>query len=109
METLFINGKRELRGSLDIVSAKNALLPILAGCILSKEDVVIKKVAKFSDVMYMTKILESLGSSVKIEDETLIINSSLADKFLVKEEFTQKVRSSVFMLGPLLARFKKVL
>ena len=107
METLFINGKRELRGSLDIVSAKNALLPILAGCILSKEDVVIKKVAKFSDVMYMTKILESLGSSVKIEDETLIINSSLADKFLVKEEFTKKVRSSVFMLGPLLARFKK--
>ena len=55
----------------------------------------------------MTKILESLGSEIKIDGTTIIIDSSKADKFIVKDEFTKKVRSSVFMLGPLLSRFKK--
>ena len=59
MEVLHIKGGRKLNGNLEIVSAKNSLLPILAGAILCNEDVIIKKVAKFSDVIYMTKILES--------------------------------------------------
>lgn len=107
MEKLFINGGNKLCGSLDIVSAKNSLLPLLAGCILSEGNIVLHKVAKFSDVIYMTKILESLGCSVHFEENDLIINSENADKWLVKDEFTKKVRSSIFMLGPLLARFKK--
>lgn len=107
MEVLHIKGGRKLSGNLEIVSAKNSLLPILAGAILCSEDIIIKKVAKFSDVIYMTKILESLGSDCYFDDDTLMINSKFADKYLVKDEFTKKVRSSVFMLGPLLARFKK--
>ena len=107
MEILYIRGGRKLFGELEIVSAKNSLLPILAGSILCKEDIEINKVAKFSDVIYMTKIFDSLGSDVYFDDDKLLINSSFADNYIVKDEFTKKVRSSVFLLGPLLARFKK--
>lgn len=107
MENLYIKGGRELSGSLDIVTAKNALLPILAGSIISGKQVVVSNVTMFTDVIYMLKILESLGSIVKIENDAVIINSLVADKFVVKDEFTKKVRSSIFMLGPLLSRFKK--
>ena len=107
MDNLYIKGGRELKGSLDIVSAKNALLPILAGSIISNKMIVIHKVAMFSDVVFMTKILESLGSKVIVQGDSLIIDSTNADKVVVKDEFTKKVRSSIFMLGPLLSRFRK--
>ncbi len=107
MENLYIKGGRELIGSLSVVSAKNALLPILAGSIISGKEVIVRRVALFSDVLYMTKILESLGNKVVTIDDNLIIDSSCADKFVIKDEFTKKVRSSIFMLGPLLSRFRK--
>ena len=107
METLFIKGGRKLSGSLEVVTAKNAILPILAGSIISDKPITINKVAQFSDVLYMIKILLSLGALVQLDGDKVHINSKYADKFVVKDEFTKKVRSSVFMLGPLLSRFKK--
>lgn len=107
METLFINGGNPLKGSLEVVTAKNSLLPILAGSILNENEIIIHKVAQFSDVLFMIKILESLGVKVRLIGNDLYINSATADKFVVKDEFTKKVRSSIFMLGPLLSRFKK--
>lgn len=107
MENLFIKGGKELNGSLEIVSSKNALLPILAGCVISCNEVVVHNVAKFSDVIYMVKILESLGCQVKFEREDLIVDGSCANNYVIKDEFTKKIRSSIFMLGPLLSRFRK--
>lgn len=107
MDSLYINGGRELSGDLDVVSAKNALLPILAGCVISGKETTIHKVALFSDVIYMIKILESLGCKSYISGLDLVIDSSLADKIVVHDKFTKKVRSSIFMLGPLLSRFRK--
>lgn len=109
METLYIKGGRELDGSLKVVTAKNATLPILAGSLLSGNEVIINQISKFSDVVLMTKILESLGCKLKFEEDTLYIDSSTADKIVVKDEFTKKVRSSVFLLGPLLSRFRKAI
>lgn len=106
METFYIKGGNTLQGCIDISSAKNALLPILAGSILSSSEVLIKNCTKFTDVIYMCKILEELGAKNKYINNDLYINSSLADKYFIKEEYTKKVRSSIFMLGPLLARFK---
>lgn len=107
METLYIKGGRNLSGELNVVSAKNALLPILAGSIISGKQVIIYNVAKFSDVMMMVQILDSLGCDTMFDEDKLIINSASADKFTLKDEFTKKVRSSIFMLGPLLSRFRK--
>lgn len=107
METLYIKGGRELYGDLEVVTAKNALLPILAGSVIHNGKIVIEKIARFSDVMFMVKILESLGCNAMFQGDSLVIDASGASNFLVKDEFTKKVRSSVFMLGPLLSRFKR--
>jgi len=107
METLYIKGGRGLKGSLEIVTAKNALLPILACSIISDKQVTINKVANFTDVNYMIKILESLGCKIWLFGDSVTIDASVADKFIIKDEFTKKVRSSIFMLGPLLSRFRR--
>ena len=108
METLYINGGKVLNGDTDIVASKNALLPILAGSILVDGDVDILEVAYFSDVNIMIKILESLGSKVSRQDNNLHIDSSGVKNNYIQEEYTKLVRSSIFMLGPLLSRLKKL-
>ncbi len=107
MDSFYIKGGTPLNGKLKVPTAKNALLPILACSIMCSGVVTIPECTKFSDVKYMTNILASLGAKTKFEDDTLIIDSSTADKFFISDEYTKKVRSSIFMLGPLVARFKQ--
>lgn len=107
MEKLIVYGGRKLNGDLEISTAKNSLLPILAGSILNGSKLLLKKVCRFSDVLNMVDILKSLGCVVEWQNDTLIIDNSTADKYLITEDYTKKVRSSIFMLGPLLSRFKK--
>lgn len=107
MRNLYIKGGNALNGTLDIISAKNSILPILAGSVMCNGLVVIENCSYFSDVLYMLKILENLGCKVKMEGKTVYINCEDIDKFFVNNEFTKKIRSSIFMLGPLLSRFKK--
>ena len=107
MDKFFIEGGTRLNGEVKIPSAKNALLPILACSIMCDGVVEINNCAMYTDVEYMIKILTDLGAKCKLQNETLIIDSSVADKFAIPEENTKKIRSSIFMLGPLVARFKK--
>ena len=109
METLFIKGGHTLSGSLDIASSKNALLPILAGSIMVNGEIEIKNSTMYTDVVFMLKILEELGCEICEDAKDIYINTKNADKFFVKEEYTKMVRSSIFMLGPLLSRFKKAI
>ena len=105
MDKFFIEGGTKLNGDVVIPTAKNALLPILACSIMCDGVVEIEKCTTYTDVEYMIKILEELGAECKIIDDTLIINSSLADKYAIPEEYTKRIRSSIFMLGPLVSRF----
>lgn len=106
MDILHIEGGEKLYGECEISSAKNSLLPILAGSIMCNGTVVINKCAYYTDVDYMIKILASLGAEVEKSD-ALYLNLRDANKFFVDEIYTKKVRSSIFMLGPLLSRFKQ--
>lgn len=106
MDLFYINGGRQLEGELELYSAKNALLPILAGAIMCEGEVVIKNCSNFSDVNYMVKILESLGAKAEVFGNDLYLNLKDASSYEVPEEHTKKVRSSIFMLGSLLSRFK---
>ena len=107
MESLFIKGGHTLSGSIDVAASKNAILPILAGSIMINGEVVIEKATLYSDVCYMLKILEEIGCKTNISGSDIYINSKNIDKCFVKEDYTKKVRSSIFMLGPLLSRMKK--
>ena len=64
MEKLYIQGGQKLHGSVEIVTAKNALLPILAGSIINGKSVTIHKLCLFTDVEYMIEILKTLGCKV---------------------------------------------
>ena len=107
MEKYLINGGKKLSGKITIQSAKNAVLPIMAGAILTDEQVVIKKCPKIKDVLSMLNILSHLGCVWHFEGDNLILNSKGADKFSVPKELANELRSSVFMLGALICRFKK--
>lgn len=107
MEAFYIKGGKALQGVLRVGSAKNACLPILAGALMCDENLNIKDCSYFTDIEIMIDILKSLGCEVLKEENNLYINSINASKHIIKEEYTKKVRSSIFMLGSLLTKFKK--
>ena len=107
MEKYLINGGKKLSGKITIQSAKNSVLPIMAGAILTDEEVLIKNCPKIKDVMSMLNILSCIGCKWQFEGENLLINSSSADKYSVPQDMANEMRSSIFMLGALISRFKK--
>lgn len=104
MDKFFINGGNRLEGEISINCAKNSLLPILAGTILVNGQVILKDVPKYRDVNAMCAILSSLGGVVVWQGDNLIIDCSNLDKNEISHELASPVRSSIFTLGPILAR-----
>lgn len=107
MENYVINGGRRLDGKLKIQSSKNSVLPIIAGAILTDEQVVIKNCPKIKDVFAMLDILSHLGVKWSFDDDDLILNSSSICKYSIPQNLAGELRSSIFMLGALISRFKK--
>ncbi len=99
-----INGGKRLSGSVEIESAKNAVLPQLAGAILTKEQVVIKKCPKIHDVLIMVEILKSIGASVEFNGDDLAVNARNLNSCVIPQYLARELRSSIFMLGALIAR-----
>ncbi|MBR2371981.1 MAG: UDP-N-acetylglucosamine 1-carboxyvinyltransferase, partial [Clostridia bacterium] len=107
MDKFYIKGGLKLDGETEVYSAKNAVLALLAASILTDEQVVIHKCPKINDVFSMIKILQSLGCVAEWQEDSIVINSSQADKHEIPQKYGQEIRSSIFMLGSILARFKK--
>ncbi len=107
MSKYIINGGRKICGSIKVECAKNAYLPILAGCILSEGEVVLKNPPYFTDVSNMCAILEKLGMKVLRQDNALVINGESANPKFVPVEIAKLLRSSIFTLGAMLGRFKR--
>ncbi len=107
MENYVIHGGRKLDGKIDIQSSKNAVLPIIAGSILTNEQVVIKNCPKIKDVYAMLNILSHLGTKWTFDNDDLILNSSSIDNYSIPQNLASELRSSIFMLGALVSRFKK--
>ena len=107
MEKCVINGGNRLSGSIKVESAKNSVLPLLAGSILTNEQVVIKNCPKINDVLSMIKILQSIGVKTWFEQDDLIVDASSVNNFCIDEKLAKELRSSVFMMGALVSRMKK--
>ena len=103
-----INGGNKLFGKLDVDSAKNAILPIIASTIMCDEECVIKDIPMYLDVIEMSAILEKLGKKISFSDGNLIISGSLNSTSVIMAE-TKTLRSSIFMLGPILAKYRKAI
>lgn len=107
MAQLRVVGGNRLEGSLGVQGAKNAALPILAACLLSRETVILRRCPTLSDVNNMLGLLHSLGCRSKWDEDVLIVDPSLANCCEMPEGLSRELRSSIFMLGPILARFKR--
>lgn len=107
MEKYVINGGIRLDGKVEIESAKNSVLPMLAGAILTDEEVVIKNCPKINDVLNMIKILKTLGVKAEFIGKDLLISSKTLNSYTITEDLSKELRSSVFMLGALLSKVGK--
>ena len=92
-----------LRGEIPISTSKNAVLPIMCGALLTGEDVRIENPPDLTDVSTLSSLLEACGCRVKKEADAVIITAD-AIQNPQDEEDVRKMRASVLVLGPLLAR-----
>ena len=106
MDSFSIKGGVPLHGEVHVSGSKNAALPILAATLLTDEPCVIRRVPDLSDTRFMVKILESLGASVKFENGTVTVHAKKI-KGYADYELVRKMRGSICIAGPLLARLRK--
>jgi UDP-N-acetylglucosamine 1-carboxyvinyltransferase len=106
MDSLLIKGGTPLHGEVNIGGAKNAVLPILAGTLLTAEPCVIRRVPNLSDVKFMGQILTWLGAQVRMEGDTMRIHARKI-KGAGDYDLIRKMRGSICIMGPLLGRLRK--
>lgn len=107
MLNYIINGKQKLEGEVLISGSKNSALPIIAASILNGKIVKLYNVPQIEDTKMMIEILTSIGCKVKAQNSKIVIDSSSIKKCEIPDELMRKIRSSVILVGALLARFKK--
>ena len=112
MGSFKIKGGHRLKGEITPQGAKNEALQILAGVLLTNEDVVVENIPNILDVNRMIQLLGGLGVSVnKLSEDTYRFNATNVDlEYLHTEEFRKKgasLRGSIMIVGPLVARFGK--
>lgn len=107
MEKIIIKGGRTLEGNVRVEGAKNAVLPVLAAALLASEGKnIIKDVPNLSDVNTISAVLTSLNASVQSypERNEVVIESSSPLNSEAQFEYVRKMRASILVMGPLLAR-----
>lgn len=105
MDIIHISGGRRLSGKLRIGGAKNAVLPVLAASLLCGDKVVLTDAPALGDTENMLGIMRHLGCAVRRYDDCLVIDGTRASGYCVSDDTAHEIRSSIFLLGPILARF----
>jgi len=109
MQKYMIVGGNRLQGKVRVSGSKNASLPILAACLLGSGESIIHDVPNLTDISVMMEVLQFLGARVRREKYSVYVDTSNIEYFEVNEDLMRKMRASNLVLGPLLARFKKVI
>ena len=107
LEKIVVKGGHKLIGRVRVEGAKNAVLPVLAGALLAtKGKNIIRDVANLADVYTINEVLKSLGATVEYfpERNEVIIDSSTTLSSEAQFEYVRKMRASILVMGPILAR-----
>ena len=107
MEAFVVEGGTPLRGEIRVDGAKNATLPILAAAVLTEETVRLHDVPEITDVKHMADILTMLGCQVTRENGDMTVTCADLHTWEMPDQLSKQIRSSIFLLGPILARFHK--
>lgn len=108
MSKLILTGGKPLQGVINVSGAKNAILPIIAASLLSAEPVQIEDAPDLLDVQVMGQVIEALGAKVERQGSVLKIHARTIDNIEAPYELVTKMRASIVIMGPLLARKGRV-
>ncbi len=104
MARFIINGGKTIGGTFHPRGNKNAVLPMLAACVLTDQPVVLRNVPLINDVKVMLQLLESLGVEVSLDDHTATLCARSLRTTELDQELCTRVRTSILLAGPLTAR-----
>jgi len=107
MDMFIIHGPCELRGTVEINGAKNAVLPLMAAALLARGKSVIQNVPRLRDVQTMIQLLEILGARVTFEKSVLTIDTTRLKRLEAPYELVRTMRASIYVLGPLVAAHRR--
>ncbi|MGB4342923.1 MAG: UDP-N-acetylglucosamine 1-carboxyvinyltransferase [Moraxellaceae bacterium] len=106
MDKLLITGGVRLDGDVKISGAKNAALPLLAATLLAETPVTLTNVPQLKDITTLIQILAHMGVTVEIGEQCQVqVNANTLNTAVAPYELVRTMRASIFVLGPLLARF----
>ncbi|MBI5727504.1 MAG: UDP-N-acetylglucosamine 1-carboxyvinyltransferase, partial [Ignavibacteriales bacterium] len=105
MDKFLIQGGTALRGEIAVSGAKNASLALLAATLLNSGTNTISNTPRLNDVATMLKLLAQLGCVYTFTNNIVTIDSVSVDNQFASYELVKKMRASIYVLGPLLARY----
>jgi UDP-N-acetylglucosamine 1-carboxyvinyltransferase len=106
MAKILISGGEPLHGEVGISGAKNAVLPILASCLLADEPVAISNVPHLHDVTTFIELLGQMGTQLVLDDRMKMhVDPRSTDRYFAPYDLVRTMRASILVLGPLVARF----
>jgi len=108
MAKIIVNGGKELSGTIKISGSKNAALPIMTASLLTDGDLELSNVPHLSDVTIMRELLQSLGTKISLNKNpsSLRLSTKSINNYTADYEIVRKMRASIIVLGPILARNK---
>tara|TARA_Y100001970_G_scaffold293747_1_gene442842 strand:- start:2535 stop:3788 length:1254 start_codon:yes stop_codon:yes gene_type:complete len=107
MDKIKINGNKKLFGSIKVAGAKNSALPIMVASLLSEDGLYINNLPNLEDIKTMKLLLKSFGLKTKEKNSYFFIDSKNIKNCIADYDLVRKMRASILVLGPLIARFKK--
>ncbi|QAT38991.1 UDP-N-acetylglucosamine 1-carboxyvinyltransferase [Clostridium sp. JN-9] len=109
MSKIIINGGKKLEGEVDISTAKNSILPIIAASILSEDKCIINKAPMLEDVFVLCDVLRSISAKIDIDvlNKSVFIDSSKLKNCEPNSELVKKMRASFLIMGPMISRYGK--
>ncbi|MHC4386695.1 MAG: UDP-N-acetylglucosamine 1-carboxyvinyltransferase, partial [Planctomycetota bacterium] len=108
MDIFEIDGPVQLSGTIDVAGSKNSTLPVMAAMLLAPGTSTIANAPDLADIRSLETLLTNLGAKVNRDEGGLHINATVIDNPVGEYEIVRKMRASICILGPLLARCGKV-
>ncbi|ENH96560.1 UDP-N-acetylglucosamine 1-carboxyvinyltransferase [Gracilibacillus halophilus YIM-C55.5] len=106
MEKIIVRGGRQLKGTVKVEGAKNAVLPVIAASIMANEGKsVIHEVPALADVHTINQVLMNMNANVEYKENTVTVDATNELLTEAPFEYVRKMRASVLVLGPLLTRY----
>jgi len=109
MDQIVIQGGNRLSGEIRISGAKNAALPLMAASLLSAEPLTLTNLPRLADISTMSKLLEQHGVAISEgaaeSGMTMTFDAGGVDNTVAPYDLVRRMRASVLVLGPLVARF----